>query len=361
MNHDTLAWLRWTLVPGLGLRRSHQLLNYIDSPEALFLHPERWPLPDALKTELRAMARLGEQHPVHRRALEQLHWAAASPDHHLVCLSDTEFPSQLSHISDPPLVLWVKGNAHVLQKHQVALVGSRTASVNACHHAHRLASDLTVAGYVITSGGASGIDKASHEGALANNGLTVAVLGCGVDQVYPKTHQNLFAAIAEQGAIVSEHPLGTMPRPGHFPRRNRIISGLSECIVVVEAALKSGSLVTAQHALEQGRDVYAMPGDIGNPNAEGCHALLKQGAGLITQASDINSAIQSQPSRQTLNTNHLSPLQKRIVEQLQMQPLGLDALSEVLSLSAHHLLEPLLELELDGLIEQQPGGYCLGL
>lgn len=361
MNHDTLAWLRWTLVPGLGLRRSHQLLNYIDSPEALFLHPERWPLPEALKTELRAMARLGEQHPIHRRALEQLHWAAASPDQHLVCLTDTDYPNPLSHISDPPLVLWVKGIAQVLQKPQVALVGSRTASINARHHAHRLAGDLAGAGYVITSGGATGIDKASHEGALAKNGLTIAILGCGVDRVYPKTHKKLFSAIAEQGAIVSEHPLGTQPRPGHFPRRNRIISGLSDCIVVVEAALKSGSLVTAQHALEQGRDVYAMPGDIGNPNAEGCHALLKQGAGLITQASDIDPAVQTETSIQTLNIDNLSTLQKRIVEQLRMQPLGLDALSEVLCLSAHHLLEPLLELELDGVIEQQPGGYCIGL
>jgi DNA processing protein len=358
MSNDTLAWLRWVLVPGLGVKRSHELMAHIDSPSSLFLHPDRWPLPDSIKTVLKQMARLGEQHPVHRRALEQINWQAEADNHHLIALADPRYPALLSEIHDSPLMLWVKGDANLLSTPQVGIVGSRSASPNARNHARALAKSLCQYDKTVTSGGASGIDKACHEGALDANGKTIAVFGCGIDQVYPKSHRDLFEAISTTGALVSEHPLGTSPKPGHFPRRNRIISGLSEAIVVVEAALKSGSLVTAQHALEQGRDVYAMPGDILNPNSAGCHQLIRDGAYLLTDAKDIVEFGRSVGATDTLTLpSHLNPVQLQIISLLKTAHLPIERLSHELSIAAHQLLEPLLELELEGLIEQHPGGY----
>lgn len=358
MKNDTLAWLRWALVPGLGVKRSHELLVHIDSPSSLFLHPDRWPLPESIKTVLKQMARLGEQHPVHRRALEQLDWQTQSPEHHLIPLVDSRYPMLLSEIHDAPLMLWVKGDANLLSSPQIGIVGSRSASPNARNHAKALAKSLCRFDKTITSGGASGIDKACHEGALEVDGRTIAVFGCGIDQVYPKSHRNLFEAIGSDGALVSEHPLGTLPKPGHFPRRNRIISGLCEAIVVVEAALKSGSLVTAAHALDQGRDVYAMPGDVLNPNSAGCHQLIRDGAYLLTDAKDIVEFGRTASVAETIDLpDHLNPVQLQIINLLKTAHLPIEGLSHELSIAAHQLLEPLLELELEGLIEQHPGGY----
>ena len=357
MNKDTLAWLRWVLVPGLGVKRSHELLAHIDSPSSLFLHPDRWPLPDSIKAILKQMAHLGEQHPVHRRAMDQLVWQAENDNHHLIALPDDAYPSLLAEIHDAPLMLWVQGQPTLLSSQQIGIVGSRSASPNARNHAKSLAKKLCRHHRTITSGGASGIDKACHEGALEAQGHTIAVFGCGIDQIYPKSHRALFGEIARSGALVSEHPLGTLPKPGHFPRRNRIISGLSESIVVVEAALKSGSLVTAQHALEQGRDVYAMPGDVLNPNSAGCHQLIRDGAYLLTDAQDMLEFGHHNQVEIPELPSHLNPVQLRIIEQLKRAHLPIEGLSHELSIAAHQLLEPLLELELEGLIEQHPGGY----
>jgi DNA processing protein len=359
MEKDTLAWLRWVLVPGLGIKRSHDLLAHMDSPSSLFLHPDRWPLPDSIKTVLKQMSRLGEQHPVHRRALEQIAWRDQDPDHHhLVSIADTDYPMLLSEIHDAPILLWVKGSAELLSSPQIGIVGSRSASPNARNHAHSLAKSLCKYEKTVTSGGASGIDKACHEGALSVSGKTIAVFGCGIDQVYPKTHRALFDEISLNGALVSEHPLGTLPKPGHFPRRNRIISGLSDAIVVVEAALRSGSLVTAQHALEQGRDVYAMPGDVLNPNSAGCHQLIRDGAYLLTDAKDIiDFGREVSYAENTTLPGHLSPVQLQIISLLKTSHLPIEGISHELTIAAHQLLEPLLELELEGLIEQHPGGY----
>jgi DNA processing protein len=362
MHSDTLDWLRWVLVPKLGLKRSQSLLNLIDSPADLFRHPERWPLPESIKTTLRAMNRLGEQHPIHRRALAQLDWASQT-NHQLISLADSAYPTRLNQIDDAPLLLWAVGDATLLHAQQVALVGSRHASPAALGHAHHLAADLARAGLVVTSGGALGVDGASHRGALDAQGGTIAVLGCGVDICYPRKHQALFATIAEQGLLLSEHPLGTQPRPGHFPRRNRLISALSDLVVVVEATLNSGSLLTAQHGLEQGKDIFAMPGDIGNPNTAGCHRLIQDGAYLLSEANDILLHLKFQQRTsappEPIDTAHLSPLQQRIMALLRFGILPLDGLAHHLELAVHQLLEPILELELEGLIEQQPGGYTL--
>ncbi|WP_320824310.1 DNA-processing protein DprA [Reinekea sp.] len=362
MHSDTLDWLRWVLVPNLGLKRSQTLLNLIDSPADLFRHPERWPLPESIKTTLRAMNRLGEQHPIHRRALAQLDWAA-QPRHQLISLADSAYPVRLSQIDDAPLLLWALGDASLLSAQQVALVGSRHASPGALGHAHQLAADLARAGLVVTSGGALGVDGASHRGALDVQGGTIAVLGCGLDIGYPRSHQSLFATIASQGLLLSEYPLGTQPRPGHFPRRNRLISALVDLVVVVEATLNSGSLLTAQHGLEQGKDIFAMPGDIGNPNTAGCHRLIQDGAYLLAEANDILLHLKFQqpasPRPETLVPANLSPVQQKIMALLRFGTLPLDGLAHHLELAVHQLLEPILELELEGLIEQQPGGYTL--
>ncbi len=360
MSSDTLAWLRWVLVPNLGLKRSQTLLNVIDSPQSLFLHPDRWPLPDSVKATLREMNLLGEQHPVHRRALDQLRWAEANLNR-IVVFNDDDYPQNLSLIEDAPLVLWTRGKVATLKDRQIAIVGSRHASPNALRHTRQLSKQLAKQGLTVTSGGAKGIDSACHESAL-EYGSTLAVLGCGVDVVYPKANRALFNNIAQNGLIISEYPLGTQPRPGHFPRRNRIISALAEAVVVIEAALKSGSLVTAKHALDQGKDIFAMPGDIDNPNSEGCHQLIRDGAYLLTEVDDIlhhlnwgheTAASQSDPYEQ------LPPLHQKIIAQLKLGVVPMDVLSHHLGVSAHQLLEPILELELDSLIEQMPGGYTL--
>lgn len=363
MHSDQLAWLRWVLVPGLGLKRSHQLLNLIDSPQSLFLHPDRFPLPDGIKQTLREMSLLGEQHPIHRRALAQLQWADSYEDNHLIFLNDSHYPASLNHIEDAPLVLWGQGQIKTLGKTQIGIVGSRHCSSNAIRHTKTISRDLANAGVVITSGGAKGIDTAAHEASVEQAG-TVAILGCGVDVCYPKANRKLFSKISTNGLLLSEYPLCTQPKPGHFPRRNRLISALSEVIAVIEAAEKSGSLITAMHALEQGKDIFAMPGDIGNPNSAGSHRLIQEGAYLLTSATDILEHMGWQQSAKNSgnsapDVDSLSPLQAQIVRLLQCQAQPLDALAYDLKLGVHQLLEPLLELELNGIIEQQPGGYTL--
>lgn len=361
MDDDRLLWLCWVLTPGLGLRRSHALLNLLTDPAELFDRPERWSLPSDITACLQQMARLGEQHPVHRQALAQLHWAEQDGQH-LISLSDERYPPLLREIPDPPLMLWVKGNPDLLRHTQIGVVGSRNATLAARQHAQRLSRELSLAGFAITSGGAAGIDGCAHEGALNGGGETLAVLGCGVDVVYPKSHRSLFERIATSGALISEHPLGTQPKPGHFPRRNRLISGLSDAIIVIEAAERSGSLITAEHALEQGRDVFALPGDINNPNAAGCHRLIQDGAYLLTSANDVLQVLtpgQSiSPARQRVESVELPPQQQVLLALLSSEPQPLEVICHGLGCSAQSLLEPLLELELGGWIQQQPGGYC---
>ena len=225
----------------------------------------------------------------------ELNWAAAEralawaepANHQVLTIFDPGYPSLLAEISHPPVVLFVSGDPNMLQRTQIAIVGSRKATHYGREVAFGLARGLAQSGLTVTSGMATGIDAAAHRGALAAERPTLAVFGCGIDRIYPRRHAELAAAIASAGALVSEFPLGTAPRPHHFPRRNRIISGLSIGTIVVEAALKSGSITTAQHALEQSRDVFAVPGSVRNPLAAGCHALIQQGAMLISEHTDV--------------------------------------------------------------------------
>jgi len=224
--------------------------------------------------------------PDARHVANELAWLAH--DHaHLVTIGDINYPSLLREISDPPPLLYVRGDPMMLSRPQIAMTGSRNPTPAGCENARAFAAALCEAGLVVTSGLALGIDACAHRAVLAACGQTVAVVGTGLDRVYPSQHLSLAHEIARDGALVSEFPLGSAPRREHFPRRNRVISGLSLGVLVVEAALQSGSLITARLSAEQGREVFAIPGSIHSPLARGCHALIRQGAKLVENAADI--------------------------------------------------------------------------
>jgi DNA processing protein len=282
------AWLAVLLAPGIGSRTFNVLLQHQETPEAI------------LAESAESLAAIGLR-PASVAGLKQPDWARIDadiawldqPGHHCLTVYDPAYPAQLKTIPDPPMMLFVRGNPAVLAMPQIAMVGSRNPSPGGVQLARDFARELSKVPLGVTSGLALGIDAASHLGALDGGGVTVAVVGTGVDQVYPARHSDLAAAIvAKGGAMVSEFPLQTAPQANHFPRRNRIISGLSAGTLVVEAALRSGSLITARLALEQGREVFAIPGSIQNPLSRGCNALIKQGAKLVEEVADILEELQ---------------------------------------------------------------------
>jgi DNA processing protein len=280
------AWLRLLLTPGVGSETARKLLSAFGLPSALFRQTlEAW---QTVVGPQKAQA-LRSPPPELDSAVDRLtRWLSESPEHHLLSLDDPRYPGELLQMADPPLLLYVLGQLAVLQHPQrLAIVGSRNPTPQGEAHAREFAHALGAAGVCVVSGLALGVDGAAHTGALDAGAPTIAVVGTGLDRVYPKRHLALAHRIAAQGAIVSEYPLGSAPLAAHFPQRNRIISGLSQGTLVVEAALQSGSLITARLAAEQGREVFAIPGSIHAPQARGCHALIRQGAKLVESAQDI--------------------------------------------------------------------------
>ncbi|MFC4257591.1 DNA-processing protein DprA [Marinobacter lacisalsi] len=295
------------------------------------------------------------------------------------------YPEPLRHIQDAPAVLYVRGRTELLSQPQLAIVGSRNATRAGLDHAWQFAGALTEKGYAVTSGLAQGVDGAAHAGALAAGGDTVAVVGTGADVIYPRSHKALTGQIVEQGVLVSEYPPGTGPKAGHFPRRNRIISGLSRGILVVEAGLRSGSLITARLALEQGREVFAIPGSIHNPLARGCHSLIRQGAKLVETVDDIeeelaawwNRPVEASPASDPVpgtrprpqpelfatapepapTPEHLDQREIAVLNALGYDPSSTDQLCAATGLPADQLMQSLLLLEMEGLVESAPGGY----
>ena len=277
---------------------------------------------------------------------------------------DLQYPTALAAIHDPPRRLWIRGQLAALATPSVAIVGSRAATPYAIEVAHRLGADLARRGVTIVSGLARGVDSAAHRGALDGGGITVAVFGCGVDVIYPREHAPLAERIRERGAIVSEFPPGTPPLKGHFPQRNRIISGLSLGVVVVEAAERSGSLITATFALEQGRAVLAVPGHVLGRRNYGAHALLRDGAKLVECADDIleelppgisdwGLGISSPTESKTANLASQDPVLRRMAEG---ESYDLDELSHMSGIDRVRLLPRLLELELGGAVRRIEGG-----
>jgi len=275
--------------------------------------------------------------------------AAAAPDVSPVGLDDPDYPALLRQIGDPPPVLWVRGNRAALARPAVAVVGSRAASAYALEVATRLGRELSERGLVVVSGLARGADGAAHRGCLGAGGATVGVLGSGIDVIYPAEHRELAATICKDGALVSELGPGAPPRPEHFPLRNRVISGISLAVVVVEAAEKSGSLITARYALEQGRDVCAVPGSVLGGRNRGSHALLKDGAKVVESADDILEELGWPPAQSAgeISSNPLKvdPLLARLTPGA---PYGLDELSATVGLSGSKLLSRLTEWEMRG-------------
>jgi len=288
----------------------------------------------------------------------------------IIAITDSRYPEQLKQIYDPPLILFIQGNVSLLNQQQIAMVGSRNASINGRENAFEFAQQLSSAGLVVTSGLALGIDGAAHKGTLALKGCTIAVVATGLDQVYPARHRTLARNILENnGAIISEFLPGTPPKPGYFPKRNRIISGLSLGVLVVEATIKSGSLVTARCAIEQNREVFAIPSTINNAQAKGCHWLIKQGAKLVDEIADIVNELDLLP-QSGLDLN-VSIDKKQAFEKSQKQNLFNDSLLASVGyeitpvdivvsrskLPIDVVLTRLTMLELKGLVATVPGGY----
>jgi len=310
-----------------------------------------------------------------RRYLAAPDWAGVErdlawldePGHHLITVDDLRYPPLLREIADPPLALFVRGEPAALCLPQLAIVGCRNPTEGGRRTARALAAGLGTTGLAVTSGLALGIDAAAHEGALAGGGCTVAVAGTGLDRVYPARHAELAERIAATGALVSELPVGVPPLPAHFPRRNRIVSGLCVGTLVVEASLKSGSLITARLAAEQGREVFAIPGSIHNPLARGCHRLIQQGATLVESAGDVLAelapllGIAGPPAadRPVDAGTGLAPLEERLLGLMGFDPVSPDELVERSGLPAGQILAALLLLELGGWVSCAAGGrYC---
>lgn len=292
---------------------------------------------------------------------KDLAWALQEHQH-IICFEDENYPALLKQIPDPPLVLFVKGCKQVLLQPQIAIVGSRRATYAGAKNAEQFAYALAKEGYAVTSGLAMGIDGASHKGALAANGITIGVAGTGLHHVYPRQHHALINNILEKnGAVVSEFPLGLGPLPANFPRRNRIISGLSLGVLVVEAALKSGSLITARQALEQGREVFAVPGSIHNQMANGCHYLIRQGAKLVETVDDIFEELgrfkKAEYQKNPAAPDPLPPDHQTLLSQIDHEITPLDVILCRSRLTAGEVSSILLILELKGYIQSIPGGY----
>ena len=366
--------LQLAAIKGLGLKSFHHLYQHFGSSSAILSAPLEQLIASGVKPRL-AYA-IEAQRSVDDLSLAREHallleWLEQK-DQHLVCLEDQVYPSGLLEIFCPPPLLYIKGNLAAFQPVSLAIVGSRRPTLAGQRHARRFAQALAERDIVVSSGLAIGIDTFAHQGALAVDGLSCAVLGSGLDCIYPKQNQQLAQALCERGALVSEMALGMQALPANFPRRNRIISGLSKGVLVVEAGLKSGSLITAEFALEQNREVFAIPGPIDSPLARGCHALIKQGAVLVDEVDDIVHALAAQHGGAPLaigakefagakvSTADLAPLEadeQMLVNLIGHQTVSFDDLMHRLNMDVSALTNVLMSLELKGILNSSPGGY----
>jgi DNA processing protein len=345
------AWLRLTLVKGLGSAVVRQLLAAFGSPQRV-LGAGIAELNRVVAPELSSAISAGGNKVAAEMTLDWLR----DPANHIVVLGDDYYPQLLLQIPDPPPLLYVKGDCSMLNNFALAIVGSRNATAQGLANAEAFAHALSDAGMTIVSGLASGVDAAAHRGGIAGRSASVAVVGTGLDIVYPSRNRALAHALAERGALVSEFPLGVPAIASNFPRRNRLISGISRGCLVIEAALQSGSLITARLANEQGREVFALPGSIHSPLAKGCHRLIKQGAKLVDDVNDILDEFNLNPvSTRTTEALPTDSTAARLYKLLGHDPCTLDALAERAKLTADAVAAVLLELELSGLIEKLPG------
>jgi DNA processing protein len=362
-----IHWLTLYHTPGIGAVTFIQLLEQFGNPERILqASPAR--LQDCGLNQ-QSISRL--QHPARECIDRDLEWLELPGNRILTC-RDPDYPPLLLQIPDPPPLLYVHGDYRALSRLQLSMVGSRNPTASGARTATEFARYLSQAGLIITSGLALGIDAASHEGALQAGKTTIAVMGTGLDRVYPSSHRKLAHRIAAQGALVSEFPTGTNPRPENFPRRNRIITGLSLGVLVVEAAIRSGSLISARCAAEQGREVFAIPGSIHNPLARGCHGLIRQGAKLVETAQDIIDELgalaqASQhpeiPRGENVidNTLNLDSDYTQLLDNIGYDPISVDDLVNISGLTAAEVSSMLLQLEMSGFLASNPGGVYIRL
>jgi len=365
------AWLRLTLTPGVGNTTARRLLTAFGSAQAIFEQSSS--TLQKLGTDKLASALRGEPPDLAAQLQATLDWLQAGDDRRVVVLGDAAYPAPLLDIEDPPLMLYMLGtlashadNASKAIANSLAIVGSRNPTPQGESNARQFARAFGSAGICVVSGLALGIDGAAHDGAMLGGGETIAVVGTGLDRVYPKRHLALAHRIAQQGMLISEFPIGTPPLTANFPRRNRIISGLSRGTLVVEAALQSGSLITARLAAEQGKEVFAIPGSIHSPQSRGCHALIKQGAKLVEVAQDVLEELKlapagsgtalDAPQPQAEGDAASSAPEDPLLSALGFDAVSLDALLARTGLDTAHLQAQLLELELDGQVVRLPGG-----
>jgi DNA processing protein len=352
LDADLEAWLRLSLTDGLGAQTLRKLLLEFATPEAVLAAPRR-ALAARVAPELAAAIAAGGAQEQRIAAVER--WLE-DPANRIVTLADGDYPQALLQIPDPPPLLYIKGRGELLNRPGFAVVGSRNATVQGIANAEAFAAALGEAGFAIVSGLALGIDAAAHRGGLASRSSTVAVVGTGLDSVYPKRNHALAHDIATRGLLVSEFALGTPPLAANFPRRNRLICGLARGVLVVEAALSSGSLITARLAADQGREVFAIPGSIHSPLAKGCHALIKQGAKLAESAQDILEELGMAGAARASASDAVAKQLHPLITHIGFEPVDAQALVERSGLDAAAVNAALTELEIAGAIEALPGG-----
>jgi DNA processing protein len=357
---ELAAWLRLLESPGIGWVTAHQLLTRFGSPQAIFALTR---VEQDACLNLKQQGALAEP-PAHLSEQVDTTWAwlQADPAHDIMVLGDADYPAALLQTADPPALLYLQGARSLLDTPSIAVVGSRNPTPQGRDNAKAFAKALSEAGLTIVSGLALGVDGAAHQGALAGGGRTVAVVGTGLDQVYPTRHKALAAEIAATGLIVSEYPLGMPPLSPNFPRRNRIIAGLARGCLVVEAALKSGSLITARLASEAGREVFAIPGSIHSPLSRGCHELIRQGAKLVETAADVleelpplGPPLAAASGAATTPADELSAEQRQLLDLMAYEPVSLDELQMRCGWPTAALTGALFELEMNGAVARLAG------
>ena len=368
MNHTTETELRYWLTllqaPQIGRARILQLLRHFDSVEAICTASSV-----ALEAQQLTQTQIHTLHHPNKKWLDDtLRWREKE-NHHIILCTDSRYPPSLKEIAAAPPILYVFGDWNLLSMPQIAIVGSRNPSHTGFELAEEFGYGLAQTGLVITSGLALGIDTASHQGALNANGKTIAVLGSGLMQIYPTRNKLLAKHIADNGAVISELPLHLTPTPENFPRRNRIISGLSLGTLVIEAALKSGSLITAHYALEQNKDVFAVPGSLRNPMSQGCLALIQQGAKCVTSIKDIldelyiptaNKMAISPLKTNTPPTDGLDQTECLVLACIDTEATSIDQICARSGLNTQTVMAALVELEMKGRVRNVFGAYVSG-
>ena len=359
MAEDLFYWLALNFVPGVGAIFIKRLLDRFQTPEAVFQASMKELLEvEGLGVKVASEIRKGPSEQAVKNELSSLEKSGGR----IITLEDEAYPPRLRDIYDPPALLYLKGELKKEDELAVSIVGSRKTTPYGRWITEKISQTLVRYGVTIVSGMARGVDSVAHWGAISGGGRTLAVLGCGVDVVYPPENRNLFSKIIEQGAVLSEFPMGSPPEGGHFPKRNRIISGLSMGVVVVEAGPDSGSLITANFALEQGREVFAIPGNVGAGGSRGTNRLIKDGAKLVESSEDILEEILPQWKREKERIEEVKPRgpelseeEKVLYEMLGETPLHIDAMIRESKFEPGKVSSLLLNLELKGLISQWPG------